>query len=197
MTFKFRPSKTVRIQLFVLFQNRKAYLWAQSEDARAAISLLQKEMEKFRAIMADTTERHVDNVLKVGVVLAEVSLISLSCSSSDIVAAGPDVKTRTWTSKISIRGQFIIPMISLNLPHPLFHRVFKDQKKHDEMISDLASAVDRIFPFTTRALEEEVPEGDMDLLKGVIKKLYELIGEVAGFVCDYVKRGRACEFSFQ
>ena len=64
------------------------------------------------------------------------------------------------------------------------------------MASDLASAVDRIFPFTRRALEEEVPEGDMDLLRGVINRLYELIGDIAAFICSYVKRGRACEFHF-
>ena len=33
-------------------------------------------MEKFRAIMASTTERHVDNALKVGATLAEVSFLS-------------------------------------------------------------------------------------------------------------------------
>ena len=63
------------------------------------------------------------------------------------------------------------------------------------MVSDLASAVDRILPFAKRALEE-VLEGDADLLEGVIRRLYELIGDVASFICGYTKRGRACEFNF-
>ena len=60
------------------------------------------------------------------------------------------------------------------------------------MVSDLASALGRIVPFAKRALEE-VLEGDADLLEGVIERLYELIGEIAAFICGYIKRGRACE----
>ena len=63
------------------------------------------------------------------------------------------------------------------------------------MASDLALAVDRILPFAKRALGE-VLEGDADLLEGVIRKLYELIGDIAAFICSYAKRGRACEFHF-
>ena len=76
--------------------------------------------------------------------------------------------------------------------HP-FNQVFKEQRKHDEMASDLATAVDRILPFAKRALEG-VLEGDADLLEGVIRRLYELIGDIAAFICGYVKRGRTCEF---
>ena len=75
------------------------------EEIRTAVSGLQMEMEKFRSIMADATERHVDNAIKLGVTLAEVRLPFLLRSSSDMVAARPDVKACTWIGKIPIRCQ--------------------------------------------------------------------------------------------
>ena len=79
--------------------------------------------------------------------------------------------------------------------YALIHQVVKEQRKYDEMISDLASAVGRIVPFAERVLENGV-KGDAGLLEGVIKRLYELIGDIGSFICVYAKRGRACEFGF-
>jgi hypothetical protein len=63
------------------------------------------------------------------------------------------------------------------------------------MASDLAEAVDQILPFAKRTLEE-VLEGDADLLAAVVRKLYELIVEIATFICGYAKQSRACETIF-
>jgi hypothetical protein len=61
------------------------------------------------------------------------------------------------------------------------------------MMSDLASAVESILPFAERTMEDVLCD-DADLLEGVVRRLYELIGDTATFICGYAKRSPTCEF---
>jgi len=67
--------------------------------------------------------------------------------------------------------------------------LLKEQRKYDENVSDLASGIDRLLPFAERALEGVLYEEE--LLEGIVRKLYDLIGDTADFVIGYVKRGPA------
>lgn len=63
----------------------------------------------------------------------------------------------------------------------------KEQQKHDGMVSDLAERVGRILSFI-KPIQEKNMDEDIELLGGVIKKLYDLILDAAVFTCDYVRR---------
>ena len=49
--------------------------------------------------------------------------------------------------------------------------------------------IDRLLPFAERALDGVLYEEE--LLEGIVRKLYDLIGDTADFVIGYVKRGPA------
>jgi hypothetical protein len=68
-----------------------------------------------------------------------------------------------------------------------FKQLSKEQRKYDNMVSDLADQIGRILPFAKQVLEEITYE-DTDLLEGAVRKLYDLIMDTAEFICDYVRR---------
>ncbi|KIM24838.1 hypothetical protein M408DRAFT_331512 [Serendipita vermifera MAFF 305830] len=68
--------------------------------------------------------------------------------------------------------------------------VLKEQRKYDEMVSDLAIGVDRILPFANRTLEDVLYD-DADVLEDVIRRLHETVVDTATFLCVYAKRSPA------
>jgi hypothetical protein len=66
-------------------------------------------------------------------------------------------------------------------------QLLKDLRKYDEMVSDLASWIERILLFATHLLEDVLYD-ETELLDGAVCKLYEVITETAGFVIGYAKR---------
>ena len=72
-------------------------------------------------------------------------------------------------------------------------KFLKEQRKYDEMVSDLANGINRILSFAERATEDAI-YNDGDLLEKAIGKLYELIVETAAFICSYTKRNVAGEY---
>jgi hypothetical protein len=70
----------------------------------------------------------------------------------------------------------------------------KEQKKYDNMVSDLADQIERILPFAKQVLEVIVYD-DTELLEGAIRKLYDLIMDTAEFICDYIRRSPASRYS--
>ncbi|PVF90960.1 hypothetical protein CPB86DRAFT_478196 [Serendipita vermifera] len=67
--------------------------------------------------------------------------------------------------------------------------LLKEQKKHDQMVSDLTSQLKRVLPFAEKAIEDSIEEST-DLLRKTIEKLHILTMDTAQFVCDYVKKNR-------
>jgi hypothetical protein len=65
--------------------------------------------------------------------------------------------------------------------------LLKEQRKYDENVSDLAAGIERLLPFAKRAVDGVLYEEE--LLEGVVRKLYDLIGDTADFVAGYAKRG--------
>ncbi|KIM28402.1 hypothetical protein M408DRAFT_140848 [Serendipita vermifera MAFF 305830] len=68
--------------------------------------------------------------------------------------------------------------------------VLKEQRKYDEMVSDLALSVDRTLPFAKRTLEDVLYD-DADVLEEVVRRLHESIVDTAEFLCGYAKRSPA------
>lgn len=61
------------------------------------------------------------------------------------------------------------------------------------MVSDLAKGIEEILPFVIPTIDEEiVNSGDTDLLEETVRELYQLVGDTAGYLLEYVKRGRPC-----
>ncbi|KAG8771717.1 hypothetical protein FRC15_003237 [Serendipita sp. 397] len=67
--------------------------------------------------------------------------------------------------------------------------LLKQQKGHDQMVSDLTRQLKRILPFAKKALKEAI-EDNMDIPRTAIGGLYTLTMDIAEFSCDYVKRNR-------
>lgn len=55
------------------------------------------------------------------------------------------------------------------------------------MVSDLAERVRRILPFI-KLIQEEDMDDDLELLRGIIKRMYDLILDTADFIGGYVRR---------
>ena len=68
-------------------------------------------------------------------------------------------------------------------------QLLTEQRKYDENVSELASGIDGLLPFAERSLEGVLYEEE--LLDGVVRRLYDLIGDTANFAVGYVKRGPA------
>lgn len=63
----------------------------------------------------------------------------------------------------------------------------KEQRKYDDLVSDLVDRVGRMLPFI-KPLQAENMDDDIELLEGVIKKVYDLILDTAEFITGYVRR---------
>jgi len=74
-----------------------------------------------------------------------------------------------------------------------YMKFLKEQRKYDEMVSDLANGVNRILSFAVRTAGDVLYD-EGDLLAKAIGKLYELIVESATFICSYTKRNIAGEY---
>jgi len=65
----------------------------------------------------------------------------------------------------------------------------KEQNKYDQMPSSLCDQVQRILPLAKKVANEIVSE-EMEILKELIPRMFEVMHRVAKLSCDYVKRGR-------
>lgn len=55
------------------------------------------------------------------------------------------------------------------------------------MVSNLADGVERIIPFV-RQIQEQALYSDAELMDGIIRKVYDLVLDVADFISGYVCR---------
>ncbi|PVF92503.1 WD40 repeat-like protein [Serendipita vermifera] len=78
--------------------------------------------------------------------------------------------------------------VAFGLASAIFN-LLKEQKKHDQMVSDLTTRVKHILPFAEKAIEEAMEEST-DLLRKAVEKLYVLTLDLAQFTCEYVKQNR-------
>jgi hypothetical protein len=63
------------------------------------------------------------------------------------------------------------------------------------MVSELTDQIEHLLPFAKQAMEEIVYD-DTELLEGVIRKLYNLVMDMAEFICGYVKKSPTSMSSF-
>ncbi|PVF92453.1 WD40 repeat-like protein [Serendipita vermifera] len=126
-----------------------------SDTVRSELQKLQEEMNNYRHLMEDSTEKRLDMIIKCSVALSEMNPYA--------------------------KAAFGLVNVTFNL--------LKEQKKHNQMVSDLASQLKRVLPFAEKAIEDSIEEST-DLLRKTIEKLYILTMGTAQFVCEYVKKSR-------
>jgi hypothetical protein len=61
------------------------------------------------------------------------------------------------------------------------------------MVADLAKSIQRLLPFINDVAGNIVWDGDTNLLKQTVLKMFKLIDEAASYICQYVKRSFGCE----
>ena len=65
----------------------------------------------------------------------------------------------------------------------------KEQNKHDQMQPSLLDRLQRILPLADKVADEIVSE-EREILDKVMPRMFEVMQNIAKFLCDYVKRGR-------
>ena len=72
----------------------------------------------------------------------------------------------------------------------------KEQNEHDQMPPSLLDRLQRILPLADKVADEIVSE-ETDILDKIMPRMFDVMEEIAKFLCDYVKRGRFSRpFSF-
>ena len=65
----------------------------------------------------------------------------------------------------------------------------KEQNKYDQMPSSLLDRLQCIFPLADKVADDIVGE-ETDILDKIMPRMFEVMQNIARFLCDYVKRGR-------
>ena len=79
------------------------------------------------------------------------------------------------------------PSLSTSSWYADTEQLLKEQNKYDNMVSALAAGIGRILPFAEHMLDDALCN-EAELLKPLIKKLFDLMVEAATFICEYAKR---------
>lgn len=125
-------------------------------------------MNEYRPLMKSSTQQRIETTIKYGTALSEVSFLFVNRVFAHCSQMNPFAN-----------AAFVVVTVTFEL--------LKEQQKYDGMLSDLADQIERILPFAKQAPEEIVYD-DTELLEGAIGKLYNLIMNMAEFICDYVRR---------
>ena len=73
-------------------------------------------------------------------------------------------------------------------------QLLKEQIKSDEMPSSLLGHLHRILDLADKVADEIVCE-ETDLLVEIMSRMFEVMKNIAEFLCEYVKRGRFSRWS--
>jgi len=65
----------------------------------------------------------------------------------------------------------------------------KEQNKYDQMPSSLLDQLQRVSPLADKVADEIVSE-ETDILDKIMPQMFEVMQEIAKFLCGYVRRGR-------
>jgi hypothetical protein len=65
----------------------------------------------------------------------------------------------------------------------------KEQNKYDQMPSSLLDQLQRVLPLADKVADEIVGE-ETDILDEIMPRMFEVMQDIANFLCEYVKRGR-------
>ena len=65
----------------------------------------------------------------------------------------------------------------------------REQNKRDQIPPAFFEQLQRIAPFADKVADEIVCE-ETDILEWIMPQMFEVMQEIAKFLCDYVKRGR-------
>jgi hypothetical protein len=71
----------------------------------------------------------------------------------------------------------------------LIVQLIKEQNKYDQMPSSMLDQLQGILPLADKVADEIVSE-ETDILDKLIPRMFEVMQEIAKFLCEYVKRGR-------
>ena len=71
----------------------------------------------------------------------------------------------------------------------------KEQNKCDQMPGGLLDRLQRVLPLADKVADEVVCE-ETEMLERVIPRMFEVMGRVARFSCEYVRRGRSLYSGF-
>ena len=81
----------------------------------------------------------------------------------------------------SIRDTKIIPNVQL----------LKEQNKYDQIPLGLLNRLRRVLPLANKVADEIICE-ETDILEEILPRMFKVMQKVAGYSCDYVRRGRLC-----
>ena len=70
----------------------------------------------------------------------------------------------------------------------------KEQNKYDQMPSGLLDQLQRLSPLAEKVADEIVGE-ETEILDKIFPRMFEVMQEIAKFLCEYVKRGRFSRLS--
>ena len=73
-------------------------------------------------------------------------------------------------------------------------QLLKEQSKYDQIPSSLLDQVQRISPLAEKVAGEIVGE-ETEILDKIFPRMFEVMQEIAKFLCEYVKRGRFSRLS--
>jgi hypothetical protein len=65
----------------------------------------------------------------------------------------------------------------------------KEQSKYDQMPSSLLDQLQRVSPLAEKVADEIISE-ETDILDEIMPRMFEVMQDIAKYLCDYVKRGR-------
>jgi hypothetical protein len=157
---------------------------------RVAVENLQIAMQDYKSLMTESTQQRVDTVVKFGAIIAEVCRIIPWPSISYVLQMDPFAKLAFGLAKGTFDVSFLPwPSFVIRDLHISGRQLLKEQRRYDENVSELASGIDGLLPFAEQSLEGVLYEEG--LLDGVVRRLYDLIGDAASFIVGYVKRGPA------
>jgi len=67
-------------------------------------------------------------------------------------------------------------------------QLLKEQNKCDQVLSGLCDRLQRIVPLAKK-VAYATPSEETERFKELIPRMFEAMGRVAKFSCDYIKRG--------
>ena len=73
-------------------------------------------------------------------------------------------------------------------------QLLKEQNKYDQMPLSLLDQLQRVSPLADKVADEIVGEGT-EILDKIFPRMFEVMQEIANFLCEYVKRGRFSRLS--
>ena len=68
-------------------------------------------------------------------------------------------------------------------------QLLKEQNKYDQIPLSLFDRLRRVLPLADKVAEEIVCE-ETEILGEIIPRMFKVMQKVAGYSCDYVRRGR-------